>query len=62
MSEIKTSAEKHGKWIECISSEHFKCSVCGNRAPMIWDDENMSYAEWWSVFCPNCGAHMMEKA
>ena len=49
---------KNGKWIDCRSSEHWKCSECEERAPMYWDSENMSYSEWISPFCPNCGADM----
>lgn len=51
---------KKGKWIECDTSEHWKCDQCGERAPMYWDGENMSYAEWLSNFCPDCGVAMME--
>ena len=47
-----------GEWVECVSSEHWKCNQCGDRAPMYWDDANMSYAEWLSPYCPNCGADM----
>ena len=52
---------RHGKWIDCKSSEHMKCSVCGERAPIYWDEENMSYCEWLSEYCPNCGARMDEE-
>lgn len=49
---------KKGRWVECDTTEHWKCNQCSDRAPMYWDGENMSYAEWLSDFCPNCGADM----
>lgn len=51
---------RKGKWIECETSPHYKCSLCGNRAPMFWNGEVSGYSEWWSDFCPNCGARMSE--
>ena len=48
-----------GEWVECGSTEHWKCKHCGERAPMVWDEENMSYAEYLSPFCPDCGAYML---
>lgn len=52
------SEQKAGRWIDCASSEHWKCSECGDRAPMVWSAENMQYSEWLSPFCPYCGAKM----
>lgn len=55
---------KKGKWIECDSSEHWKCSECGCRASYWFNEENSSsydldMSEWLSDFCPNCGARMV---
>lgn len=44
---------KKGEWIECRSSEHWKCDKCGHPAPLESRD-----CEWLSNFCPNCGADM----
>ena len=55
------SAQKKGHWIDCTSSEHMKCSVCGDRAPMYWAANRQEYDEWYSPFCPNCGADMREE-
>ncbi len=57
---------KHGKWIECKSSEHWKCSACGCRASFWFNEENSSsydldMSEWLSGYCPNCGAKMDEE-
>ena len=41
------------KWIECRSSDHWKCDECGHPAPLESRD-----CEWLSNFCPNCGADM----
>lgn len=46
-----------GKWIDCSSSEHYKCSVCGYRTG-FWLEDNDTLTEWLSNFCPNCGAEM----
>ena len=46
-----------GKWIDCKSSPHWKCSHCGYRAPYFgFEPDDMS--EWLSEFCPHCGADM----
>lgn len=50
--------ERKGRWIDCIGSDHWKCSECGDRAPMYWDANRQEYDEWPSPYCPNCGAHM----
>ena len=55
--------EKKGKWINCVSSEHWKCSCCGVRASYWFSEENSSewdkdMSEWLSDYCPNCGARM----
>ena len=49
-----------GRWIDCINSDHWKCSECGDRAPMYWDANRQEYDEWYSPFCPSCGAEMRE--
>lgn len=36
----------------------WRCSKCGERAPIHWDGENRSYAEWLAPYCPSCGAKM----
>ncbi len=46
-----------GKWIDCSSSDHYKCSVCGCRTG-FWLEDNDALAEWLSDFCPSCGADM----
>lgn len=46
-----------GFWTPCASSDHWKCSQCGERAPMFWNYEG-NYSEWLSAFCPNCGTRM----
>ena len=56
--------QKTGKWIECDSSEHWKCSECGYRASYWFNEENSSsydldMSEWLSDYCPNCGARMV---
>ena len=48
---------RHGRWIECTSSPHWKCSICGTKAS-IWFDESDDVCEWLSDYCPNCGAKM----
>lgn len=60
-------AVKHGRWISCSSSEHYKCSCCGTRASFWFDEENssgwqMDMSEWLSDYCPHCGARMWERA
>lgn len=54
---------KKGKWVNCVSSEHWKCSCCGTRASYWFNEENssgwdMDMSEWLSGYCPNCGARM----
>ena len=54
---------KKGEWVNCVSSEHWKCSCCGTRASYWFNEENSSgwdndMSEWLSDFCPNCGADM----
>lgn len=51
---------RHGRWIECTSSPHWKCSMCGMKAS-IWFDEFDEICEWLSDYCPNCGARMDEE-
>lgn len=57
----KTDAVRHGQWITCTSSDHWKCSECGYRAPMWWNGDEDGYIEWLSDYCPNCGAKMDER-
>ena len=61
MPTIEAEPIRHGHWIECLTSDHWKCSKCGDRAPIYWDGENMNYAEWLAPYCPNCGAKMDEE-
>lgn len=44
---------KTGEWIDAVSSDHYKCSLCGFYAPY-----SSPYCEWLSDYCPNCGADM----
>ena len=44
---------KTGEWIDAVSSDHYKCSLCGFYAPY-----SSPYCEWLSDYCPNCGARM----
>ena len=52
------SEHKTGRWVDCTSSDHWKCSECGDRAPMYWDANRQEYDEWFSPYCPSCGAYM----
>ena len=52
------SARNHGHWIDCKVSGHLKCSECGDKAPSMFDANREEYDEWYSPFCPNCGADM----
>lgn len=61
---IEALQQKTGKWIECDSSEHWKCSECGCRASYWFNEENSSsydldMSEWLSDYCPSCGAKMI---
>lgn len=53
---IEAEPIRHGKWIDCTSSDHYKCSKCGYKAPLWWDGEE--YEEWLSQYCLHCGAKM----
>ena len=62
---IDAEPVRHGKWITCTSSEHWKCSECGCRAGYWFNEENsgidsweMDFSEWLSDYCPCCGARM----
>jgi hypothetical protein len=62
---IDAEPVRHGKWITCTSSEHWKCSECGCRAGYWFNEENsgiesweMDFSEWLSDYCPQCGADM----
>ena len=62
--EPTVKVQKTGKWIDCDSSEHWKCSECGCRASYWFNEENSSsydldMSEWLSDYCPNCGARMV---
>lgn len=61
IDKIPTIEPRRGRWIECSSSDHWKCSECGDRAPMYWSPDRQEYSEWCSSFCPNCGAKMEEE-
>ena len=65
---IEAEPVKHGKWIACTSSEHWKCSECGCRAGYWFNEENSGidswerdFSEWLSDYCPNCGCRMDEE-
>ena len=51
-----TADSPQGEWIDTTSGAHYKCSACGYRAPMVWED--FEEVEWLSDYCPNCGARM----
>lgn len=53
---------KKGRWVDCVGSDHWRCSKCGDRAPMYWDANRQEYDEWFSPYCPNCGCAMTEGA
>jgi hypothetical protein len=62
---IDAEPVRHGKWITCTSSEHWKCSECGCRAGYWFNEDNsgiesweMDFSEWLSDYCPQCGARM----
>lgn len=46
---------KHGRWIRKESKKYywFECSECGYPPPL-----NKFKREWFSGYCPNCGAKM----
>lgn len=46
-----------GEWIDTQSGDHWKCSVCGHRAPYEALANDKAY-EWLSEYCPNCGARL----
>ena len=48
---------KHGRWIKKESKRYywFECSECGYPSPL-----NKFKREWFSGYCPNCGARMDE--
>jgi hypothetical protein len=54
--EIPTAKPKCGEWIEI--SEGTMCSNC-HKFP--YDDGEYHIANWYSDFCPNCGARMFTK-
>lgn len=71
---VEAEPVRHGKWtvtylkhIELANDEghvyiHFaKCSECGNEAIMQFVDYNESFKEWYTDYCPNCGAKMEEE-
>lgn len=60
ISSADVAPVRHGRWIECTSSPHWKCSMCGTKAS-IWFDEFDEICEWLSDYCPNCGAKMDEE-
>ena len=49
---------KHGRWIrkESKRSYWFECSECGYPPPL-----DKFKREWFSNYCPNCGAKMDER-
>lgn len=55
------SAERHGRWIEEYSANHFqaKCSACGESTlyGITYDLEGNAY---YMNYCPKCGAKMDE--
>lgn len=68
---IEAEPVRHGWWtvtylkhIELANDEghvyiHFaKCSECGNEAIMQFVDYNESFKEWYTDYCPHCGAKM----
>ena len=60
---LPSAEPKIGKWKSTTSGDHYKCSVCGNRAGYWYNEENsceysLDMSEWLSDFCPNCGARM----
>lgn len=52
---IEAEPTRHGHW------NPWRCSKCGGRAPIHWDGEIRSYAEWRAPYCPSCGAKMDEE-
>lgn len=60
---LPSAEPKTGEWKSTTSGDHYKCSVCGNRAGYWYNEENsceysLDMSEWLSDFCPNCGARM----
>ena len=63
LESLPSAEPKIGKWKSTTSGDHYKCSVCGNRAGYWYNEENsceysLDMSEWLSDFCPNCGARM----
>ena len=52
---IENCGTKHGRWIrkESKRSYWFECSECGYPPPL-----DRFKREWFSNYCPNCGARM----
>lgn len=49
---------RHAGWVPNSINTHVKCSACGEPATLVTDDENFEYCEWYSPYCPHCGAKM----
>lgn len=56
IDDAPTIEPKRGEWIE--TSEGTMCSNC-HKFP--YDDGEYHIANWYSDFCPNCGADMRER-
>lgn len=54
---IEAESVKHGRWIRKESKRFywFECSECGYPPPL-----DKFKREWFSNYCPNCGAKMDE--
>ena len=55
----------HGRWIDIHNGAYvnpiFKCSICGNNAPIEerYPVIGRMYTDWsFTPYCPNCGAKM----
>ena len=46
----------HGNWVETSEG-----TMCGNCHKFPYDDSEYHIANWYSDFCPNCGADMRER-
>ena len=57
---INPQEPKRGHWEQYGYpwEDRFKCSECGEKQPKILCGERI--IEYWSDYCPNCGAKMFE--
>ena len=55
--DIEVIEPKRGEWIETSDG-----TMCGNCHKFPYDDGEYHIANWYSDFCPNCGADMRKES